>query len=250
MSTDMKIVNGDRAEPAHLASPTDNGFALLGAEIGGWLGPFPLPKRSRQRILAQVEALCARLARRADVIEATAFRAALRPPGEGGALLRRAGVAPARYDLVILIRTNTVGELDAVRGDPAWRELVDLVQAHARDTHQIAASSPARIADVDHDPRNWFLFNYFHCEDAQTVRAVWEYTAGWFQRTTALPDSVPMQPLPGEPDDYSLINHASWPNLRAFLPSLLFRPSFRTFVLANFAANDIAAQPIIYRRLC
>jgi hypothetical protein len=29
----------------------------------------------------------------------------------------------------------------------------------------------------------------------------------------------------------------------------IFRPSFRSFVLANFAANNIAAQPILYRRV-
>ncbi|MGW0177810.1 hypothetical protein ACWDU1_00435, partial [Nocardia sp. NPDC003345] len=87
-----------------------------------------------------------------------------------------------------------------------------------------------------------------HCADRRTVLDVWEYTAGWFQRKTALPNSVPMRPLPGEPEDYTLINHASWQSLRAFLPGLVLRPSFRSFVLANFAANGIAAQPIIYRR--
>ncbi len=35
---------------------------------------------------------------------------------------------------------------------------------------------------------------------------------------------------------------------RAFLPGLLFRPTFRSFVLANFKANGVAAQPITYRR--
>ncbi|MGW4793288.1 hypothetical protein ACWEPC_12860 [Nonomuraea sp. NPDC004297] len=46
-----------------------------------------------------------------------------------------------------------------------------------------------------------------------------------------------------------VINHASRPNLRTFLPGLIFRPTFRSFVPANFAANGIAAQPIIYRRV-
>jgi hypothetical protein len=31
------------------------------------------------------------------------------------------------------------------------------------------------------------------------------------------------------------------------LPSLLLRPTFRSFVLADFAANRTAAQPILYR---
>ncbi|MDP4511231.1 hypothetical protein [Nonomuraea turcica] len=58
-----------------------------------------------------------------------------------------------------------------------------------------------------------------------------------------------MQPLEDEPADYGLVNHASWPNWRTFLPSLIFRPTFRRFVLTNFKANGIAAQPIIYRRV-
>ncbi|MEV6279220.1 hypothetical protein [Nocardia sp. NPDC051832] len=243
----MKLVNEHRAVPARLITPTDNGFLLIGADIGAWAGPFPLPARSRRRLLAEAGPLCAALARRDDVLEATVFRAVLRPPGEGRKLLQRAQVSPARYDVVVLIRTRSVADLVALRADTAWLELAALLKTQARQVHQIAARNPARIADVDHDPRHWFLFNYFFCKDPGTLRDVWEYTAGWFQRETALPDSVPMQPLPGEPDDYNLVNHASWPTLRSFLPSLLFRPSFRNFVLANFAANDIAAQPIIYR---
>lgn len=245
----MDIVNDHLAVKARLLTPTDNGFLLLAAEIGGWAGPFPLPARPRSRVLAQIGPLCSRLARRADVAEATAFSAVLRPPGEGSRLLHRAGVRPARYDIVVLIRTGGVADLEALRTDPAHLELVALLENTGRHVHITAASNPARIADVDHNADSWFLFNYFYCRDRQTVFDVWQYTAGWFQRKTALPDSALMQPLTGEPDDYSLINHASWPSLRTFLPSLLFRPTFRSFVLANFSANDIAAQPIIYRRL-
>jgi hypothetical protein len=245
----VKIVNDHLAVKARLTTPTENGFLLLAAETGRWAGPFPLPARSRGRVLAQARPLCARLARRDDVLEVTPFRATLRPPGEGGRLLRRAGVRPARYDIVVLVRTRTVADLETVRTDPVWLEITTLLTEAARHVHRTAAAAPARIADVDHEPDNWFLFNYFHCDDRQVVFDIWHYTAGWFQRKTALPDSVPMQPLPGEPDDYTLVNHASWPTLRTFLPGLLLRPSFRTFVLANFAANDIAAQPIVYRRV-
>ncbi|MCT7361612.1 hypothetical protein [Mycolicibacterium llatzerense] len=56
-----------------------------------------------------------------------------------------------------------------------------------------------------------------------------------------------MAPLPGERTDFGIINHASWPHWRTFLPKLIFLPSFRRFVLGTFAANNIAAQPIMYR---
>ncbi|WP_157120539.1 hypothetical protein [Nocardia fusca] len=87
----MKIVNDHLAVKARLTTPTENGFLLLAAETGRWAGPFPLPARSRGRVLAQARPLCARLARRDDVLEVTPFRATLRPPGEGGRLLRLAG---------------------------------------------------------------------------------------------------------------------------------------------------------------
>ncbi|MGV9413522.1 hypothetical protein ACWDOP_26785 [Nocardia sp. NPDC003693] len=244
----MRIVNGEYAAQVELSTPTTSGFLLLAAEAGRWLGPIPWGRRSRRRVLDQLAPLCRRLAERDDVAEATVFTAALRPPGEGAPLLRRAGVRPARYDVVVLLRTETVDALAAVRDDPACKELVAVLEGSTQHVRLTAASSPARIADVDHDANHWFLFNYFHCPDSETVFDVWKYTAGWFQRETALLNSVPMRPLPTEPQDYTLVNHASWPTLRAFLPALLFRRTFRTFVLANFAANGIAAQPIIYRR--
>ncbi|WP_280268461.1 hypothetical protein [Nocardia wallacei] len=245
----MEIVNDHLAVKVRLTTPTDNGFLLLAAQIGGWAGPLPLPSPARRRLLRQVEQVCERLGRRADVVEVTGFRAALRPPGEGARVLRRHNVRPARFDVVVLVRTGTTDDIATVRTDPAWLELVALAERESDRVYVTGASSPARIADVDHGPDSWFLFNYFHSDDMATNYDVWEYTAGWFQRNTDLPDSVPMQPLAGNPADFSIINHASWPTLRTFLPTLLFHPQFRSFVLANFSANGIAAQPIIYRRL-
>ena len=243
----MKSVNTQHAAKVRLTEPTADEFVVLAAEVGRWAGPLPLPSRARRRVLDTVAALCEKLTLRADVVEAVVFGAALRPPGEGAELLRRAGVRPARYDVVVLVRT-TADALDDVRADPVFRQLAVQLQA-ARHTHVVAAENTARIADVDHHSDHWFLFNYFHCDDAATVYDVWEYTAGWFQRSTALPNSTLLRPRTGEPADYSLVNHASWPTLATFLPSLLLRPTFRSFVLANFEANGVAAQPIIYRRV-
>ncbi|MCG7611045.1 hypothetical protein [Mycobacterium sp. CnD-18-1] len=243
----MKLVNDELAVPVQLTEPTGNGFLVLAAEVGRWCGPLPLPSRARRRLTGRLTEMAAKLAHRDDVVEAVVFDAALRPPGEGSALLARAGVRPARYDVVVLIRTTGVDAIAAVRADGLWRAMVTKIGQSARHSYQLAAENPARIADVDHTSDRWFLFNYFHCASAETVYATWEYTAGWFQRHTALPDSTLLAPRPGEPTDYSIVNHASWPTLRAFLPSLLFRRTFRSFVLANFKANGVAAQPIIYR---
>jgi hypothetical protein len=59
--------------------------------------------------------------------------------------------------------------------------------------------------------------------------------------------------LRGYPDgrqgvEYKIINHCRWNRLRDVVPSLLFKPSFRTFVLANFVANATAAISALYRR--
>lgn len=243
----MELVNDQLAVTAQLTQPTDSGFVVLAAEVGRWAGPLAMPSRVRRRLITRLTELSESLAQRADVLETVVFRGALRPPGEGSQLLARAGVRPARYDLVVLVRTSTVDTIDAVRTDPAMTAMVAEIERGARHTYRVAAGNAARIAEVAHTGDRWFLFNYFHCDDPKTVYDVWEYTAGWFQHHTALPDSTLLRPLPGERADYSVINHASWPTLRVFLPSLLFLRTFRTFVLANFKANDVAAQPIVYR---
>lgn len=243
----MKLVNDQLAVPVRLTDPTGNGFLVLAAETGRWCGPLALPSRTRRRLTGRLTWWTEQLARRHDVVESVVFRGALRPPGEGSALLARAGVRPARYDLVVLIRTTGVDAIDSVRADAAYLAMVAEIDRTARYSYRMAAGNAARIADVARCSDHWFLFNYFHCDSAETVYATWEYTAGWFQRRTSLPDSTLLAPRPGEPTDYSVVNHASWPTLWTFLPHLLFDRTFRSFVLANFKANDVAAQPIIYR---
>lgn len=63
----MKLVNNQLAVKVRLAEPTDNGFLVLAAEIGGWAGPLALPSRARRRLLARIAALCEKLAARDEV---------------------------------------------------------------------------------------------------------------------------------------------------------------------------------------
>lgn len=243
----MKLVNDNLAVKAQLVAPNDNGYLVLAAEIGTWVGPFTLPSHRRRRLVARIAAMCEKLTERADVDEAITFRGMFRPPGEGSDILARNDIRAARYDLVVLIQTTTVDAIAAVRDDTVYREMVAVLERAARRFYPVAARNAARIADVDHGPNHTFLFNYFYADDTDALLDVWEYTAGWFQKKTALRNSTLMQPLASEAVIYGIVNHASWPNLRTFLPALLFRPSFRSFVLANFRTSDIAAQPIIYR---
>ncbi|MEE1939575.1 hypothetical protein V1L54_09120 [Streptomyces sp. TRM 70361] len=245
----MELVNDHLAVEARLVPPGDSGYLLLAAEVGTWCGPLPLPSRTRRSLLGRLTAAAGRLAARGGVEEVTVFRAVLRPPGEGTGLLRRRGVRPARYDVAVLVRTTGPGAAAALREEAGDGELGAALAAAARRVHRVAARVAARIDDVDHRPDHRFLFNYFHAEDTGTLLRVWRYTAGWFQAATGLSDSVLLRPLDGEPADYGVINHASWPALRSFLPALVLRPDFRRFVLANFRANGVAAQPVVYRRL-
>jgi hypothetical protein len=54
-------------------------------------------------------------------------------------------------------------------------------------------------------------------------------------------------PRDGERSHCNVINNCRWDRLRDVLPSLAFKRSFRTFVLANFEANNVAAMTILYR---
>ncbi|MFI6294856.1 hypothetical protein ACIBEJ_24920 [Nonomuraea sp. NPDC050790] len=238
----MKLINDHLAVKARVLPTTGDGFVVLAGEVGAWRGHFP---SSPARLAARLKTLAADIQAR----EVNVFRALFRTPGEGDELLAARGIHPARYDIVVLIRTASVESALGVCDSPAYKELAETLRAAARRTHQIVAHNAGRLGDVDHGQDHYFLFNYFYADDRDTLLQVWEYTAGWFQAKTALPDSALMQPLEGEPADYGLINHASWPTLRTFLPSLIFRPTFRSFVLANFKANGVAAQPIIYRRV-
>ncbi|MFG6200690.1 hypothetical protein [Nonomuraea sp. JJY05] len=238
----MKLINDHLAVKARVLTPTGDGFVMLAGEVGSWRGPLA---SAPVQLAARLKALAAGMEAR----EAYVFRAVLRPPGEGDEVLAARGIRPARFDVVVLIRAASVEAALELRESAAYKELADTMATASRRTHQIVAGNAGRLGDVDHSQDHCFLFNYFYADDRETLLEVWEYTAGWFQAKTALPNSVLMRPLEGEPADYGVVNHASWPNWRTFLPSLIFRPTFRTFVLANFQANGIAAQPIIYRRV-
>jgi hypothetical protein len=245
----VKLVNDHLAAKAALVPPNGHGYLLLAAEIGGWVGPFPTGGRNRRNLAARLSRLARPISSHRDVEECTVFAASLRAPGEGRDVLAARKLSGARYDVVVLVRTSDVDAAVKLRESDGYRELRDHVTSVARHTHEVVARNAARLGDVDHRPNHAFLFNYFYADDTDTLLQVWEYTAGWFQEKTDLPNSTLMAPIPGEAPDYGIINHASWPGLRTFLPSLIFRPTFRRFVLANFKANNVAAQAIIYRRV-
>jgi hypothetical protein len=111
----------------------------------------------------------------------------------------------------------------------------------------VTATNPKSMGPVDHERQGVFLFNYFFADDTAQNLAVWEYTAGWFGQETGLDNSTVLLPRDGERSEYNIMNHCRWDRLRDVMPSLLFKRSFRDYVLANFESNNVAAMPILYR---
>lgn len=231
---------------APLRAPSGAGYLLLAGNVDRRL-PFLPPSRAKRALMNAVSEELRELAELGSVRYADLLVARLVAPGAGEQLLRRRGITQARFDVVVLIKTVDPESAVDLRMHPAYRRLHAHMSDGARDVFEIAARNVRRIADVEHTRSSVYLFNYFYADDAQRLVPVWEYTAGWFVENTALPDSEVLEPLAQERSDYGIVNHASWPHWHTFLPKLIFLPSFRRFVLGTFAANDIAAQPIMYR---
>jgi hypothetical protein len=176
------------------------------------------------------------------------FRALLAPPGGRGPYVRRRGASIhlARFDVVILIETESVKAAEDLRDDPVYRELDARVRDVARYVYATTATNVKRIGPVDHSRDGVFLFNYFVADRPSQNIAVWHYTAGWFQQETGLNNSTVLLPERPGKSGYTIINHCRWDRLRDVLPSLLFKRSFRRYVLAHFEANDTAPMPILY----
>lgn len=259
----MKIVNPHMAQSIKaqgmLKEPNTFGYLHLAAEVER-PRPFHKPAPARRAFLELLKEKARRLiaAEPGDVRRADVFHAFLIPPGTNPGLTlireRSYDVHVAEFDIVVLVECQSPQAALRVRQTPSFRALKDELDRAARFVHCIAASNPKRIAEVDKTRDGVFLFNYFYAADVaskgtrglEILLAVWEYTAGWWTAKANLTNSTPVQPLPGERSEYSLINHCRWDRALDVFPSLIFRPSLEQFVLANFTANDIAAMPVLY----
>jgi hypothetical protein len=242
---DIELPRGEGPR-APLQPPRDAGYLLVAAQVER-RAPFLPSGRRKRALIDSMSRQLADLARVNTVTYADLFVARLVAPGEGDELLRRRAIRPARFDLVALVQTVDPASALDLRDNPSYKQLRSELGTAALDVYEVAARNVRRIADVEHQRSSVFLFNYFYADDPQRLIPVWEYTAGWFVERTTLPDSEVMAPLDGERTEYGIINHASWPHWRTFLPQLILLPSFRRFVLGTFAANNVAAQPILYR---
>ena len=238
----------DEPERARLAQPAGSGYVLLAAEVDAH-PPFLWASRTKRLLIEDCVRWCARIAEQAGVLEAVTFKAILFPPiGEPGFLRRRRDqYHRARFDLVMLVETASVEHAESLFAGAEFRALESHVRSEAGHVYVVAARNARRIGAVDHARDGVFLFNYFYADSLAQNLAVWEYTAGWFQKETGLDNSTVLAPTQPDLSQYTLINHCRWNGLADVLPSLVFKRSFRDFVLAHFDANDTAPMPILYR---
>lgn len=238
---------GQQFPEVRLIPPSGSGFVLLAAEVDR--RPPLLGSSARKRkVLQACKRLCLELRRQPDVVDCTVFRAILVPPGSGGPYLERRGsVHKARFDVVVLVEVATVQVVERILATEPYRALEKCVRDAARDVYQTTASNVKRIGPVDHSRDGVFLFNFFVADSTEQNIAVWHYTAGWFQQETGLDNSTVLRPMGAHRSPYTIINHCRWNRLRDVLPALIFKRSFRTYVLAHFDANDTAPMPVLYR---
>lgn len=230
-----------------LVPPSRGGYLLLAGEVGTTLlGTFPADSAAKRRLLTELKRSAARILDAGLASSAAVFTARLIPPGRGGYLRRRPDAKIAGYDVALLIQTGDVAGAQKLFHDSHFQSIKMRVEASSRATYAMVGENLRQIGPVDHERDGVFLINYFLAEREARNLAVWEHTAGWFQDQTGLDNSELLRPLEQEGADYTIVNHCRWNRLTDILPSLIFKPSFRRYVLRHFEANDTAAMPILY----
>ncbi|MDQ3715800.1 MAG: hypothetical protein M3381_07235 [Actinomycetota bacterium] len=229
-----------------LMKPSTGGFVHVGASSGRWRVPIALPRARRRAILAQMHVAARALRDDPRVVRADVFRAFLRPPGQPSDAAGQ-DVPDADFDAVLLVEAATVDAAAELPDDSVLTGLLAKLRKTAAGTLIFAGSNARRIAPVDHDRQGVFLFNYFSAETVETNLYAWQYTAGWFQDQTGLSNSTVIQPSDADAVPYRLVNHCRWDHLRDVLPALVFKRSFRNFVLRVFHDNGVIPRPILYR---
>jgi hypothetical protein len=229
--------------------PAKSGYLILALEIDHRIGPsFCFESGEKRAALVKLQAVVEVLKKDKTVIDVTLFKALIIPPGKGKFLQKRPKVAIAKYDVVLLVEYDTPNAAKKCQASELWQGLEKDCAAYAKKTMTLLGSNARRIAAVDHTKPGVFLFNYFYADDLDKNLSVWDYTAGWFQYQTGLDNSTLILPASNQPKiPYTVINHCRWDSLIRIVPSLLFKPSFTSFVLDNFEANNVAAMPILYR---
>ena len=245
----MKIVGPKNKFPkVTLVDPTNSGYLLFALNVDRRppIGFF-IESQNKKNILSELKGELDNLKNNFKVIDATVFKAMIIPPGRGAFLKKRPNVEIAKFDVVLLIEFDLHESAKEFHRSLQWKNIEDAYKTRAKKSLTITGSNIRRIGPVDHSKKGVFLFNYFFSDQVNRNLEVWEYTAGWFQDQTGLDNSTVILPDQIKENSYKIINHCRWDHLIDILPSLIFKSSFKKFVLNNFETNNVAAMPILYR---
>ena len=232
-----------------LMPPTNSFYLLLAAEIDhSPIRFFVTESREKRHLIEQSKKYCGHLETENEINSAVVFKGFFVPPGRGKfAEEQKTKVHLAKFDFVILIEAASQEKIDAIRNNGDFKAIENRIKTSSTYFYFTEAKNVKRIAPVNHAKQGVFLFNFFFADDTDQNLAVWEYTAGWFQQETGLDNSTVLLPISTQKSEYTIVNHWRWDNLRAILPSLIFKKSFRSYVLQNFYENKVAAIPILYK---
>ena len=246
----LKIVNSHLDyDNVTLIEPSSHYYLHIAIEVDKVLTPFYFSESSlKKKIIEKCKEFCNKLISINHVVEANIFRALLIPPGRGKYIIENEKkVKIAKFDVAMLIEVDSEEKLLEIQNDNIYLKLITFLKEESKNIHLIETSNARRIGTVDHTTQGVFLFNYFFADDIEQNLEVWNYTAGWFEKETDLDNSTLLLPLKKENSDYTVINHCRWDNLSDILPSLIFKKTFKNYVLDNFYENKVGAMPILYK---
>ncbi|MFI6156841.1 hypothetical protein ACIBCA_29635 [Kitasatospora sp. NPDC051170] len=244
----FELLNPNSAYPrATLVDPPPNGYLHLAGAVAPPSGP-PLVRTvpARSALLDRLKPLATALQGHPAVRRVTVYRALVVPPAGGYA--RQPQFHQARFDVAVLVETDTPEDLGPVTGGEAYGELRATLTAAASDTHELRARCTRSLGAVDHSRAGLFLFNHFVAEDRAVALELWDHLAGWYVRKTGLDNSTLLEPLDGTDSDYVFVNHARWDtSALGLLLRQVSRPSFRGYVQQNLLVNRVGTMPVLYR---
>jgi hypothetical protein len=232
-----------------LIEPAPLGYLHIGAEVRPPARPGPVvPSRERSQLVGGLKVLGRQVERVDGVRKVTVYEAIAFAPPSSYVRQRTGLLQPARFDVAVLVETESPGMIGAVRESTDGQTLVEYLTENSRRVHALAAGNIKRVGDVDKSRPGTFLFNYFVGDDPEVVVELWDYLAGWYQVETGLNNSTLLAPLDGEPSEFVVINHARWDgSLLSVIFKQLGKKSFRSYVLGNLDDHHVGAMPILYR---
>ncbi|REH45861.1 hypothetical protein C7448_109114 [Tenacibaculum gallaicum] len=249
-NNNLKIVNKQlNYDKVSLIKPTNSNYIHIASEIDKKNTPFFIVTSSKKKkLIKQCKNWCKELNQVNGVIEISLFKATIIPPGMGEYVKENLNkIHLAKFDFVILIEVSSEKICSEIKNHSIYKIMLSEIEKVSSYSQVMTASNIKRIGNVNHKKQGVFLFNYFSAESTEQNLKVWEYTAGWFEKETDLDNSTLLFPLNESKTTYSIVNHCRWDKYIDILPDLIFKKTFKKYVLDNFYANNVGAQPILYK---